>query len=400
MSLAQTASLETTDPDLEGKLLELVRDLDQFSQQNYFATGLNIFETAGLIRQEIRHSNVLAFLLRPTENHGLGDSFLKGIISKALDNLSGKPPISALNLALADFSDALVFREWRNIDLLIESKANNLVVAIENKLGASEGANQLSKYESIVRAEFPSYDKSYCYLTEEGEPASNEEWSTLNYSDVIDALQNAKDRHLPALTNEARILIDHYIDVIRRNVVPDKALVEQCRKLYARHRQALDLIIRYGEVSSFISAANEFFKAHPDVKMLTSRENAATFLPASLLDIVPEINGTNWWGQARPFLFWFMLTGDNRLGLVIEVGPITNTKYNRETLARELLGYFKHAKKITSKYTRVHSDWKKLTEEGDSGEILSRMNLLYQDITSKHLVGVTAILDKFLRKSS
>jgi len=95
-----------------------------------------------------------------------------------------------------------------------------------------------------------------------------------------------------------------------------------------------------------------------------------------------------------------MLTGDNRLGLVIEVGPITNTKYNRETLARELLGYFKHAKKITSKYTRVHSDWKKLTEEGDSGEILSRMNLLYQDITSKHLVGVTAILDKFLRKSS
>jgi hypothetical protein len=327
VSLVQTESLETTDPDIEGKLLELVRDLDQFSQQNYFASGLNIFETAGLSRQEIRHSNVLAFLLRPTENHGLGDSFLKGMISKALDNLPGEPPISDLNLALADFSDALVFREWRNIDLLIESKANNLIVAIENKIGSSEGANQLSKYEDTVRAEFPKFGKLYCYLTEEGEPASNEEWSALSYSDVIDALQDAKDRHLPTLTNEGRILIDHYIDVIRRNVVPDKALVEQCRKLYARHRQALDL-------SGFSSAANEFFKTHPELKMLTSRETAATFLPVSLLIIVPEIDGINWWGQARPFLFWFKLTSDNRrLGLVIEVGPLTNAKYHGNCLA-------------------------------------------------------------------
>jgi hypothetical protein len=47
--MGQTENLETTGPDLEGKPLELVRDLDQFSQQNYFATGLNIFETAGLL---------------------------------------------------------------------------------------------------------------------------------------------------------------------------------------------------------------------------------------------------------------------------------------------------------------------------------------------------------------
>jgi hypothetical protein len=183
MSLVQTENSETSDPDIEEKLLELVRDLDEFSRQNYFASGLNIFETAGLFRQEIRHSNVLAFLLRPTENHGLGDTFLKGIISKALDNLSGEPPISALNLALADFSDALVFREWRNIDLLIDSKSNNLIVTIEKKIGSSEGANQLSKYESTVRSEFPNYGKLYCYLTEEGEPASNEEWSALKRGD-------------------------------------------------------------------------------------------------------------------------------------------------------------------------------------------------------------------------
>jgi hypothetical protein len=77
--------------------------------------------------------------------------------------------------------------------------------------------------------------------------------------------------------------------------------------------------------------------------------------------IVPEIDGTNWWWQDRPFLLWYSFTTDNKVGMVIEIGPMIDAKYNREALARELLGYFSNAKKtITSKYTRVHSEWKKI----------------------------------------
>jgi hypothetical protein len=35
---------------------------------------------------------------------------------------------------------------------------------------------------------------------------------------------------------------------------------------------------------------------------------------------------------------------------------------------------------------------------GDPGEILSLMNSLYQNVTGKHLAGVTAILEKFFQK--
>ena len=66
--------------DLEQKLLNLVNDLDQFSRGKHFPSGLNIFEAVGLDRQEIRHSNFLAFLLRPQESHGLSDAFLKRLI--------------------------------------------------------------------------------------------------------------------------------------------------------------------------------------------------------------------------------------------------------------------------------------------------------------------------------
>jgi hypothetical protein len=265
------------DPDIEKKLLDLVNDLERVSKEKYFSSGLNIFEAAGLYRQEIRHSNVLAFLLRPQEKHGLGDAFLKKIIQKALENSSGASPVSALTVALSDFSDALVRREWRNIDLVVESPSNKLIVAIENKIESSEGGGQLSKYESSVCSEFPNSARLYCYLTEDGDPASNELWSPISYSNVVDALEEAKDHHSSKLTPEGRIVIDHYIDVIRRNIVPDQSLIDQCRKLYNLHRDALELIMRYGEVSAFDTAAGQFFKVHSELKDLGIRSAQGSF---------------------------------------------------------------------------------------------------------------------------
>jgi hypothetical protein len=76
----------------EQRLLDLVTDLDRFSREKRFARGLNIFEAAGMQRQEIRHSNFLAFLLSPLESHGMGDAFLKRLLQKALNNSSLDPP--------------------------------------------------------------------------------------------------------------------------------------------------------------------------------------------------------------------------------------------------------------------------------------------------------------------
>ena len=39
----------------------------------------NIFESIGAVKQELRHSDFLSFLLDPSQNHGLGDLFLKAL---------------------------------------------------------------------------------------------------------------------------------------------------------------------------------------------------------------------------------------------------------------------------------------------------------------------------------
>ena len=44
----------------------------------------NILEVLGVVRQELRHSDFLAFLLDPSANHGLGDAFLKQLLKHAL----------------------------------------------------------------------------------------------------------------------------------------------------------------------------------------------------------------------------------------------------------------------------------------------------------------------------
>jgi hypothetical protein len=138
----------------------------------------------------------------------------------------------------------------------------------------------------------------------------------ISYSDVVEALQEARSHLASNLTAEATTIIDHYVGLIRRNIVPDPDLIEHCRRLYARHRYALDLVFKYGVENAFVSAANQFLESHNDLKKLEPRSAQAAFLPASLWEIVPEMEKLDWWGQSRPMLFWFNLS-DDRLTVFI-----------------------------------------------------------------------------------
>ena len=153
--------------------------------------------------------------------------------------------------------------------------------------------------------------------------------------------------------------------------MPDQALIDQCRRLYLLHKDALDLIIEYGQVNSFVSAANAFFDKHPEVEKFQIRPSQAAFLPRSFLERVPPIEGTNWWGQSRPMVLWFNFY-DGRIGIVLEIGPISTDKFSREALVKALQEYFNSKAKIYPKYTRVYSRYIKLTEDqlSNSEEII------------------------------
>ncbi len=62
--------------DLEA-LRALQTDASELERIEALLNRFNVFETIGFVDQELMHSNFLASLLDPRQNHGLGDAFLE-----------------------------------------------------------------------------------------------------------------------------------------------------------------------------------------------------------------------------------------------------------------------------------------------------------------------------------
>ncbi|BAY94665.1 MULTISPECIES: PDDEXK-like family protein [unclassified Tolypothrix] len=173
-------SLVMTITTKDRALLEkFIVDNEELEELESKLAQFNIFEAIGVVRQEIRHSNFLAFLLNPSQNHRLDDIFLKRFLKRVL--LETENPkdekyadISAVDIDIADLKDAEVRREWQNIDILIQSPSNKLVCAIENKVDSGEHSNQLWRYREIVDIEYSNYRKVLIYLSPETDKVSDE----------------------------------------------------------------------------------------------------------------------------------------------------------------------------------------------------------------------------------
>jgi len=80
-------------PASELQLLQaLVVDNPELEELESLLEEFNIFEALGAVRQEARHSDFLAFLLNPRQNHGLGDAFARRLLQKAIARRSVPPP--------------------------------------------------------------------------------------------------------------------------------------------------------------------------------------------------------------------------------------------------------------------------------------------------------------------
>jgi len=76
----------------------------------------------------------------PAGSHGLGDVFLRRILSSILLESGDHPSsLTTAEVELMTFRDVEVRREWRHIDLPAVDQENRLVVLIENKTGRAEG---------------------------------------------------------------------------------------------------------------------------------------------------------------------------------------------------------------------------------------------------------------------
>ncbi|MEH1971333.1 PDDEXK-like family protein [Nostoc sp.] len=278
-------------PYTERALLEsLIVDNEDLEKLELKLAQFNIFEAIGVVRQELRHSNFLAFLLNPSENHRLDDIFLKRFLKRVL--LEEYEPIdekytklSPVDIDIANFKDADVRREWQNIDILIHSPRNKLVCAIENKVDAGEGIDQLKKYQKIIEQEFKDCRAILIYLTPEGDLPSQKHWRIYNYSKIAEIIDSICISYKSTLGTDIYTLMTHYSTLIRRHIVSDSEVAELCRKIYTKHKHALDLIFEHRPdlQSEIATRIHELLN-----KEIDSKEISVRFWSKGYIGIIPK----------------------------------------------------------------------------------------------------------------
>lgn len=316
--------MTNTDINVEA-LKNFIDDNEDLERLEALADRFNMFEALGLVRQEIRHSAFLRWILDPTEPHGLGDyplrQFVRQVI-KAGEGISDNTP-SPFDLDGWNLARAEVRKEWRHIDLLIVCADQKFVCAIENKIDSGEGPCQLKRYQGVVQQAFPGYQKVFVFLTISGyapEPPSDETWIPMSYQDIATAIENVLARRESQLNDEIRLFVRQYLDMVRRHIVEDSEIQELCQRLYKNHRRALDLIFehRLDRATEVSQSVLDHIRSKPD-ELITVDDSKSyiKFVPTSM-NVLP-LEGTAY--ETKQLLTCLLENKGDRLRFRLELGP-------------------------------------------------------------------------------
>jgi len=277
--------------ETETGLSQLIDDIE-FARFDSRFRLFNIFEAIGAVRGELRHSNFLAFLMTPHAAHGLGSELLqrilRGIIERCPVNLR---PISSLKVAVGDLDGADVRREQDNIDVLVEIRDLNLVVAIENKVGAKAGDGQLARYGEIVRSKFPHHQRLLVFLTPERHEPDEEGWIAYGYAELAAVIDAFRRSRAPPPSEEIAIVLKHYVDMLRRHIVEDEELKQLAIQIYQKHRDALEFIYScHSEGNeSLLEEIRPILESQSNVVIDRNSPTVLRFVPAEWIAI-PQLN--------------------------------------------------------------------------------------------------------------
>lgn len=239
---AQVAALErfATEPDLK-RLHDLVEE-----QRAEF----DAFDFLRLSNDEEFHSNFLAWLLNPEQNHRLGDCFLRSFLLR-----TG----AQADLHTIDWSGTSVHPEWVNevdgqwgyLDILVLNHAEEFLCAIENKIWSWEHSEQLTRYRKALKERYPHWRRHYVFLSPRGTlPYLEEEqeyWTAVDYKIVLQLVEQTISDTANPVKEDVRAFLQQYATTLRRNIVTDANtnIAELARQIYLEHRQAIELIDKY-----------------------------------------------------------------------------------------------------------------------------------------------------------
>lgn len=335
-------------------LEEFLKDIEVLQKVEDRVSTFNVFDILGVVNNELRHSNMLRWLMTPSESHGLDDLFMEKLVKKAID-IDNTPmkQYDSLNILLNDYSDLAVYRESNNIDILAVSENSKFVLAIENKIWSVESKHQLKKYEKIVSNDYLDYSQIFVYLSPYGTKAINSNaWINMSYRDVIDILKFIIEQRKNKIDTSIINFIEQYIEILRRNIVEDSELRKICEEIYFKHKHALDLIYEHKpDLRTKISdELKKFIKDDQNLIPDDSNKQYIRFTTNKLDEIIPKIS--DWTSSKRLMLFEIDNLNPLKIALVLGKGEDEQRRELYEVARRN---EFKGISTLNRHFPRMYS---------------------------------------------
>lgn len=289
-----------------------------FQELVYLLKKPNIFNVLKLNRYEIRHSNFLAWLMNPKENHLMGSSFLDLFLSDLLssDIIYNKGNFKSIK------------RETIcDIDIFIEF--DHLVIAIENKFYSNEHSNQLEKYKNYVEDNFSNKQRIFVYLTPKGKQTlKNNEYLIYSYEFIVDHL-NTLLKSNKDISPRTKIYLEDYIHSVQATIMktnPENLLASQ---LYNKYKDVFDFVmLNTNSDINFVTHQANLLLTDLIKGYVKGSEDymVSRFTTTNIYSILKPINGKRRiWKNNEPLLF--ELTNekeDNKISFLISVSNFNN----------------------------------------------------------------------------
>ena len=380
-------------PDLES-LQEFQKEFEiEDSKPNQLEKKLNefnVFDVLNIVNAEIRHSNVLAWLLNPNESHNIGDQalklFLKSIRSD-VDLTSLINSSSKIDAEVRKEEKVEIFQRQKarriDISILIKSGSKKFLIIIENKILAKDTDKQLVDYRNWAENKFKEdYKKIFIYLTPEGEEPDDKNelpyWNLFSYRQIKEDILNKVIPKTPK--GNAKEFIKQYVNVLRR-IMKDSKVNKLCSDIYKDHEKAISLIYKEVIVKKFIDQyVKDKIEEDKNFEVVDFHNNTK-YIQFTTTTLSEKIKIQREKGD-KPILLFQFVSNSNSLLLTLNLAQGDDVN--------QLLSFMEREKEIFS-FKKV-KDW--TTKVVFSMPILGTTDYDRQDKFEKHLVGLTDKIEK------
>lgn len=208
---------------MERDLRKLIDDhrFQKYHEEFLNPREFNAFDVLRYADYEIRHSNVLAWLLKPGETHGIGGEFLKWFVKHVNEQLSAA---NSEPLPEGDFDAANVDveRELDYVDITVFLKKEKCLIAIENKtvLASSEHYKQVRRYEQTLRGKYRDHKVKSVLLTSSPDGGSDSSGiAHVGWEDVRKTISSIDETGKFSSCGVSEF-VRQYVDLLRRWLHP------------------------------------------------------------------------------------------------------------------------------------------------------------------------------------